>query len=108
MTTTIIKRKDGQTVERTGTSGLTVTATRLNNDVDVLVEFDDASPEEFVAMIGMLLVILEEQHGENFVTQCFNHYAMETDKQRTRVGKRDMVIIRGYKDMSLSKRRSAK
>jgi hypothetical protein len=105
MTTTIIRRKDGRTIERTGTSGLTVTATRLHNDVDVLVEFDDASPEESKAMIGMLLVTLDELHGENFVTQCFNHYAQEMDKPRTRVGKRDMVVIRGYKDKPLSKRR---
>jgi len=101
-------RKDGQITQRTGTSGLTVTSTRLDNDVDVLVEFDDAGPEESIAMIGTLLSILDELHGENFVTQCFNHYAQDMDKQRTRVGKRDMVIIRGYKDMSLSKRRSAK
>jgi hypothetical protein len=96
-------RKDGQIVERTGTSGFTVTATRLDSDVDVLVEFDDASPEESVAMIGTLLATLDELHGENFVTQCFNHYAQETDKQRTRVGKRDMVVIGGYKDKPLSR-----
>jgi L-asparaginase II len=105
MTTTIIVRKDGRIIERTGTSGLTVTSIRLDNGLDVLVEFDDASPDASVAMIGTLLAVLDELHGENFVTQCFNHYAQDMDKQRTRVGKRDMVIIRGYKDRPLSKRR---
>lgn len=105
MTTTILVRKDGQIIERAGTSGLTVTATRLHNDVEVLMEFDDASPEESIAMIGTLLAQLDELHGENFVAQCFNHYTLETDKARTRVGKRDMVMIRGYKDKPLSKGR---
>jgi hypothetical protein len=105
MTTTIIVRKDGQTIERTGTSGFTVTSTRLNNDVDVLIEFDDASPEESVVMIGMLLVALDERHGENFVAQCFNHYAEEVGLKRTRIGDRDLVKISGYSNKPLSKRR---
>lgn len=105
LTTTIIKRKDGQIIERTGTSGLTITATRLHNDVDVLIEFDEATPEEFVAMIGMLLVMLDEQHGENFVAQCFNHYAEEVGLMRTRIGDREVVKIRGYSDKPISKKR---
>jgi len=98
VTTTIIIKQDGKVIERTGTSGLTITSTRLDNDVDVLIEFEDASPEESIAMIGVLLATLDEIHGENFVAQCFNHYAEETGKMRTRVGKRDVVHIRGDAD----------
>jgi hypothetical protein len=108
MTTTIIMRKDGTKIERTGTSGLTVTATRVGNDVEVLMEFDDASAQESIAMIGTLLVQLDENHGENFVAQCFNHYAQEMDKPRTRIGKRDMVKISGYKDRPLSRKKEGK
>lgn len=104
-TTTIIKRKDGQTIERTGTSGLTVTATRDGNYVNVLIEFDNADYGESKAMIASLLSHLDENYGENFVAQCFNHYAMDMNKKRTRVGGRDLVVIRGHKDKPISKRR---
>lgn len=97
-TVTTIQYRDGHTVTRTGTSGMTVTAIRNGEDVAVKMEFDIATQEEATAMIGTLLTQLEALGGENLVAQCFAHYAQETGKEVIkREGERDQVVIRGHK-----------
>lgn len=98
MTITHLERGDGSTVSRTGTSGFTVTSTRQGTHVDVQIEFDVASSEECEAMVGMLLVQLEELKGERFVAMCVDHYAQVTGKARFKQeGRADLVLIRGRK-----------
>lgn len=98
MTTTTIAYNNGKIVTRVGTSGLTLTSARVGESVDVLMEFDFVTREECAAMVGSLLVQLEQLSGENLVAQCIAHYAQQTDKVIRRQGKRDLVWIRGHKD----------
>lgn len=93
MVTTILKGK--KTIERTGTSGFTVTSVRKGDAVDVQIELDIATGEECQAMVGMLLAQLEELQGERFVSQCIAHYAEETGKQFLEEGGQKMFMIRG-------------
>lgn len=95
MTKTVLEDRHGHQVERVGTSGLTVTAVREGQEVEVLIEFDVASPEECSSMIAMLLAQLDDLHGERFVARCLAHYAEETGKVFMDKGDHKVVMIRG-------------
>lgn len=97
MTTTTLICNDGKTTTRTGTSGFTVTATREGDGLDVQMEFDQATLEESVAMIGAFLTQLEEMYGEGYVTACIAHYATETGKKFMEAGDHQIAMIRGFK-----------
>ena len=99
MTTTTTAYNNNRIVTHVGTSGFTVTSTRIGDEVNVLMEFDFTSREECAALVGSLLAHLDTHYGENLATQCFAHYAQDSGKKPVRhVGKRDEYRIRGYKD----------
>jgi hypothetical protein len=95
VTTTTLLTNEEKLIERRGTSGFTVTATRKGDDVHVQMEFDIVSPEEAVAMIGELLAQLEELQGESFVANCIAHYADSTHKKFYEEEDHAFVLIRG-------------
>jgi len=106
MTDMIIVRNDGERIERHGTSGLTLISQRNGDAAEILIEHDYASPKETIAMIGVLLASLEEHFSENFVVQCFRHYAEETGKVSVKVGQDHLVYhIYGRKDRPLTRRK---
>src|SRR5579884_4333745 len=107
MTITHLERRDGTTITRTGTSGFTVTSTRVGESVDVQMEFDTTTRDEMIAMVGMLLAQLDELQGEIFVAQCVNHYAEATGKPRFKdEGRADLVMIRGRKSTEERRRKT--
>jgi hypothetical protein len=95
MTRTIITRNDKSNVAHIGTSGFTVTALRDGEHLDVLMEFDQATREEGVAMVATVLTQLEEIYGESFVAAICAHYAKDTNKKFMDVGDHTIGIIRG-------------
>jgi hypothetical protein len=97
MTKTTIIRNDGKTTTHIGTSAFTVTAIRQGNHLDTLIEFDQATQEEGVAMVATVLTQLEEMYGEGYVAACLAHYAADTDKQFMEAGDHQIAMIRGYK-----------
>lgn len=101
MPTTSLSRDyatDNEPTAHTGTSGITITATRIDDNVDVKMEIVMASLLEGKAMIGAFLAQLEDVYGENFVVQCTNHYAQDKDKVIKRSGKRDLIYMHGHKE----------
>ena len=97
MTTTTLINNAGKTVTRTGTSGFTVTGVREGQHLNVLMEFDEASHDEAVAMVATVLTQLEELHGEGFVAAILAHYAEDTGKEMLEAGDHKIAMIRGYK-----------
>ncbi|SRR6266699_3922884 len=97
MTITTIEKSDGTTIHHTGTSGATLTAIREGNHVETLMEFDQITREESIAMFGTLLVQLEELGGESYVAEIFAHYATDTGKQFYEAGDHKIGIVRGGK-----------
>lgn len=99
MPTTILINREGQTVERTGMSAITITGQRNGDDMQVEIEMDVQTTEEAQALIGTLLTQLEEFAGEQFVAQCVAHYANSTGKLFSSAdGNQGYAIIRGRKD----------
>lgn len=100
MTFTNLITNKGEEFAHSGTGGLTLTSTREGASVSVQMEFDFLTKEETIAALGMLLVQLDELHGENLVAQCLNHYALSTNKPRFKrdEGQADLVLIRGRRD----------
>lgn len=87
---------DKGTIERTGTSGFTVTATREGNDCFTEIEYSDIRLDELREMVCVLLTMLDEKEGEAFVTSCFARYAEETGKKFMSEGNgRKLVMLRG-------------
>lgn len=99
MTGTKLVRSNGETIERTGDAGFIVTATLQENDqLEVLMDFDQASYQVGIGMVGAFLAQLEKMYGEGFVTACFGHYAEDTGKQFMQAGDGHKIgIIRGQK-----------
>lgn len=97
MTVTTLTTNEKKTTTHTGTSGFTVTAQRTGNSLDVLMEFDQATLEEGVAMVATVLTQLEELYGEGYVTACVAHYAEDTGKQFMEAGDHKIAMIRGFK-----------
>jgi chaperonin GroEL (HSP60 family) len=97
MTTTTLVTNEKKTLTRTGTSGFTVTATREGQHLEVLMDFDQATKEEGVAMVATVLTQLEELFGEGYVTACVAHYAADTGKKFMEAGDHQIAMIRGYR-----------
>jgi hypothetical protein len=95
MTETTLTNNDGKTTIRTGTSGFTVTAQRDGVNLSVLMEFDQATLEEGVAMVATVLTQLEEMYGEAYVAAICGHYAEDTGKKFFTEGDHKVGIIRG-------------
>lgn len=93
-TTTLTTHKG--TIRHTGTSGFTVTATRIGDGVDTLIEWSETSLDELREMICVLLCMLDEKEGEEYVASCFGRYAQETGKKFLEAGDgHKLVMIRG-------------
>ncbi len=97
MTTTTLMTNKYKITTHEGTSGFTVTAQRTGNDLAVLMEFDQATLEEGVAMVATVLTQLEELYGEGYVTACVAHYAQDTGKKFMEAGDHQIGVIRGYR-----------
>lgn len=98
MTVTRLVRNDGTLIDRKGTSGFTVTATRHHGDqLEVLMDFDQATLAEGRAMVGTLLTQLEEMFGEGYVAACIAHYAEDTGKEMMEAGDHKIAMVRGYR-----------
>jgi hypothetical protein len=99
LTITTLSTSARKIVTHTGTSGFTVTAKRDPDGVglQVLMEFDQATLEEGVAMVGTLLTQLEEMYGESYVAACLGHYATDTGKKLMEAGDHHIVMVRGGK-----------
>jgi hypothetical protein len=90
---TRLTARGGEVYEHEGTSALTAVATRDENHVAVEMDFDVATKEELVALVGMLLVQIEELSGENTAAQCIAKYAYETGHVVHQEGQRDIAFI---------------
>ena len=89
---------DKGTITHVGTAGITITATRKGDGVSTLIEYSKTTPDELREMVCVLLCMLEELDGEEFVASCAARYAEETGKkfmERGDGGK--LVMIRGRK-----------
>ena len=95
MTITTLVTNKKATITRRGTSGFTVTATREGPHLDVLMDFDQATKEEGVAMVATLLTQLEALFGEGYVTACIAHYAADTGKKFMEAGDHQIAMLRG-------------
>ncbi len=97
MTITTLITNENKTTMHGGTSGFTVTAKRDPDGVGltVLMEFDQATREEGVAMVATLLTQLEELYGESYVAACLSHYVLDTKKQLMEAGDHQIAMIRG-------------
>ncbi len=95
MTTTTIKKKDGTTISHIGSSGATLTAIREGDHIETLMEFDQMSRQESIAMFATLLVQLEEIFGEAYIAQIFAHYAEDTGKEFYETGDHKIGVVRG-------------
>lgn len=104
MTKTLIVKNDKETITHSGSTGFTVTATRQGDHLDVLMEFDRATAEEGVAMVGTVLTQLEELFGEGYVAACLAHYAHDTGKKFMEAGDHQVVMVRGYRRAKDGKR----
>lgn len=107
MTQTVLVTNENKSVMHYGTSGFTVTAQREqgSNNLSVLMEFDQATLEEGVAMVATVLTQLEEMYGEAYVAAICGHYAEDTGKKFFTEGDHKVGIIRGGNRGKPAKRR---
>src|SRR5260221_14027263 len=87
---------DKGTITQTGTSGFTVTCTREGDAVNTKIEYRQMRLDEMREMVAVLLTMLDEKEGEQFITSCFARYAEETGKTFFSEGNgRKLVMLRG-------------
>ncbi len=95
MITTTLTTDKG-TITHEGTSGFTVTGVRQGIGMDTLIEYSPLNKDELREMVCVLLCMLDEKAGEQFIASCFARYAEETGKKFMSEGNgRKLVMIRG-------------
>jgi hypothetical protein len=99
----ILHKRNGETIRREGESVILISSTIPSGEVgtegDVQVHNDVLSQETYINMIGELLVIMDQQGGENIVAQAIAHYANVTGKVYSQGrGLPDLAYIKGRKE----------
>ena len=97
-----LRKRTGHIIEREAESVILITSTVAGSEPGtegtIFVDHETLNAATFINMVGELLVIMEEQAGENVVAQAIAHYAYETGKTHHVEGEVDIAWIRGRKN----------
>ena len=99
----ILHKRNGEKIQREAESVILITSTVASGqegaEGHVQVDNDVLSRETYINMVGELLVIMEQQGGENLVAQAIAHYAAATGKVHSQgEGLPDLVYVKGRKE----------